>query len=512
MYARIKNFFRRAARKIARFTFPAKPERLSEAQIRAKILNLKRNMEDAWGESYRAVAALIKEHGLRTGIEIGSAFGGNAESMLSRTDISSLTCIDPYEHTPGYDDAMNLPQNEFDVLFRMTSDRLKRYGQCRLLRQYSFDAIKEISGQVDFVYIDADHSYEGVMRDLGDWFFKVRTGGIMMGHDYGHGQFEGVKRAVDQFFQRFGWEVHAAPGTVWWVRKQDVPISFIIPAYNCARTIEESVESIMKTNFTNGDELVIADDGSTDATPDILARIAEKYPGSKIVRNRYNLGGGPCRNSAVSSASHELIFCLDSDNVLPERCIPALKECLVRSGCDIASFEKILYFKERVENRTHVRTYLKNRYGFKDFFKTDKIPASSGNLMFTKHSWILAHGYPDAALDTWGFGLRQAAVGCETVILKDYENSFYYHRIGIDSYYVREARKGTPGISALQLIIPYLDALYPADVKYLLSEKHRFHWLETLDARPLRLKGERSIMLHPFAIRVRRKLSRFMHI
>ena len=49
----------------------------------------------------------------------------------------------------------------------------------------------------DIIFIDADHTYEGVMKDLNNYFGLVKEGGIFCGHDYAH---EGVKLAVDKFF------------------------------------------------------------------------------------------------------------------------------------------------------------------------------------------------------------------------------------------------------------------------------------------------------------------------
>mgnify|MGYP003335234449 CR=1 FL=1 len=40
-------------------------------------------------------------------------------------------------------------------------------------------------GSVDFVFIDADHSYEAVKQDIQTWLPKVRHGGVLAGHDYG---------------------------------------------------------------------------------------------------------------------------------------------------------------------------------------------------------------------------------------------------------------------------------------------------------------------------------------
>jgi predicted O-methyltransferase YrrM len=66
----------------------------------------------------------------------------------------------------------------------------------------------------DFIFIDADHSYEAVQKDIVWWLPKVRIGGLMMGHDYG-GRQHGVKRAVDEQFT----DVQVGRGKVWWVEK-----------------------------------------------------------------------------------------------------------------------------------------------------------------------------------------------------------------------------------------------------------------------------------------------------
>ena len=52
---------------------------------------------------------------------------------------------------------------------------------------------------LDFVFIDADHSYEGVTKDINAYWDKIRIGGVMAGHDYDCGWFD-TKNAVDDFF------------------------------------------------------------------------------------------------------------------------------------------------------------------------------------------------------------------------------------------------------------------------------------------------------------------------
>jgi predicted O-methyltransferase YrrM len=65
----------------------------------------------------------------------------------------------------------------------------------------------------DAVFIDADHSYEGVAADLHAWEPKVRKGGILCGHDYDP-YWPGVIKAVNE---RFASSVKRGPGSIWFV-------------------------------------------------------------------------------------------------------------------------------------------------------------------------------------------------------------------------------------------------------------------------------------------------------
>lgn len=53
-------------------------------------------------------------------------------------------------------------------------------------------------GQFDMIFLDANHTYESVKQDIEMWYPRVKTGGVFATHDYGHGDFPGVKSAVDE--------------------------------------------------------------------------------------------------------------------------------------------------------------------------------------------------------------------------------------------------------------------------------------------------------------------------
>lgn len=78
-------------------------------------------------------------------------------------------------------------------------------------------------GSLDFVFIDGDHSYEGVLTDIGAWLPKIRPDGFVSGHDY-HPQRNkqknfGVCRAVDEAAALYGWEpLDLGENTTWFVQ------------------------------------------------------------------------------------------------------------------------------------------------------------------------------------------------------------------------------------------------------------------------------------------------------
>ena len=279
-------------------------------------------------------------------------------------------------------------------------------------------------------------------------------------------------------------------------------VSFIMPAYNCAKTVEQSVESIISGNFIKGDEIVIVDDCSTDDTYKVLERTKKKH--SKIpitlVKHSFNKGGAAARNTAVENSKNDLIFCLDSDNILEEASIIRLKAFLKSENADVVAFEKLAYFKDDPTKVTHYWVFpTDEKLDFEYYLSHNQNPGASGNYLFTRNSWMKAGRYPEGsgALDAWGFGIRQVATGSLVRILP---NSQYFHRYGYDSYWVRDAKSGKTSLTALQILVPFIDQLNKRDVDYIFSRKHRLNWLGNLEKKPIRLKKERGLSMKRYII------------
>lgn len=133
-----------------------------------------------------------------TGCELGTSYGFNLVYFLENLDnISKVYAIDPYM---SYDDGPSgvVPQVIMDKvksLFLINVEPHK--DKLIFLNEMSDTAHHSIpNGSLDYIFIDGDHSYQAVYKDVRNYFDKVKTGGIFAGHDF---SWEGVTRAVNEF-------------------------------------------------------------------------------------------------------------------------------------------------------------------------------------------------------------------------------------------------------------------------------------------------------------------------
>jgi glycosyltransferase involved in cell wall biosynthesis len=93
-------------------------------------------------------------------------------------------------------------------------------------------------------------------------------------------------------------------------------VSIVIAVYNGAGTIARAVESALAQRFEGGFEVIAVDDGSTDATAEILAQ----YSGRIIASRRENSGPAAARNAGVRMARGEYLAFLDADDAfMPDK-------------------------------------------------------------------------------------------------------------------------------------------------------------------------------------------------
>ncbi len=102
-----------------------------------------------------------------------------------------------------------------DELYNITVENVNKFKNPASIIRLTTDILGAFSNDTfDMIYIDADHSYEGVLKDLINAYNKIKNGGYIMGHDYEHNMDKtnnsynfGVKKAVDEFCREYNQEI-----------------------------------------------------------------------------------------------------------------------------------------------------------------------------------------------------------------------------------------------------------------------------------------------------------------
>lgn len=147
-------------------------------------------------------------------VEVGTYKGDFAEVMYNILQPEYLYAIDPFRVMVEYTDNPSIGKIDFnnqsvlDELAVNVAERIANIGKCKLLRLTSVEASDTFEDEsLDIVYIDGCHKYESVSKDINLWYPKLKTGGVLCGHDYVSGVLQpgnriekfGVIEAVQEF-------------------------------------------------------------------------------------------------------------------------------------------------------------------------------------------------------------------------------------------------------------------------------------------------------------------------
>lgn len=99
-------------------------------------------------------------------------------------------------------------------------------------------------------------------------------------------------------------------------------ISVIITIYNAEKYVRQCIESVQHQTYHNL-EIILVDDGSTDASGQIIAEMAERDRRIKVF-TKENGGVSSARNKGIDLASADIIMFVDSDDYLAERTVEVL--------------------------------------------------------------------------------------------------------------------------------------------------------------------------------------------
>ena len=129
-------------------------------------------------------------------------------------------------------------------------------------------------------------------------------------------------------------------------------LSIIIPCYNVADTLQKCVQSVLE-QLPSESEIILVDDGSTDATGMVAERLGKENTAVQVFRK---INGGPseARNYGISKACGDYLMFVDSDDLVASSTIPSvLNYMLQHPEVDVAEFPVRVHYG-------HISEYLQD--------------------------------------------------------------------------------------------------------------------------------------------------------
>lgn len=171
------------------------------------------------GKRFDWLSDVINDRGYKIGAEIGVMRGKTTGTILRNCRDLYLYAVDLWAPVPnevgGGTQYKNWNFADIKKSFNKSINHFR--SRVTILEGLSWEMAEKVKdGELDFVFIDADHEYESVVKDIKAWMPKLKPGGMMSGHD---AHFEGVLKAVNELIPN---HVKVRIDHVWEAKKEDV--------------------------------------------------------------------------------------------------------------------------------------------------------------------------------------------------------------------------------------------------------------------------------------------------
>ena len=130
-------------------------------------------------------------------------------------------------------------------------------------------------------------------------------------------------------------------------------VSIIVPVYNVAPYVEDSIRSVMRQTYDGKMECIVVDDCGTEDSMSIVEKVIEDYNGPitfKILHHTHNRGLSAARNTGMDAATGDYLSFLDSDDELTDDCIERLVEPLNKEWYDMVVGDASGYEKDETDH------------------------------------------------------------------------------------------------------------------------------------------------------------------
>jgi glycosyltransferase involved in cell wall biosynthesis len=201
---------------------------------------------------------------------------------------------------------------------------------------------------------------------------------------------------------------------------QSVTVSIVIPCYNHGQYIQETIDSIDVQKINHPIEIIIVDDGSSDANT--LQKLDALKQFNYTIIHQTNGGPGKARNTGIEIAVGKYILPLDADNKLNPDYINKAVPILEKNQADIVYAAPVFFGDTSIKNR---------QFKVRPF---DDLGLVTGNCadacaIFRKEVWAKNGGY-DAFMPSYGFEDWDFWIAAS-------KNNFVFHFINEKLYYYR---------------------------------------------------------------------------
>ena len=181
-------------------------------------------------ETLTTIVNLIRQNEYKVGAELGVREGKTTEALCMEFTDLHMTCVDlwPGDASTGI---ASLPCEEYEnneINYQTTVEKFNKFPErTTIIRNYTIEGANYIQDKsLDFILIDATHSYNGVKADLKAWLPKIKDTGLVIGHDY-HPHFDdgGLIRAVHELsdvMDDINEGIFVDPYTYWFIYKRNI--------------------------------------------------------------------------------------------------------------------------------------------------------------------------------------------------------------------------------------------------------------------------------------------------
>jgi len=262
---------------------------------------------------YRALVEQVPNGGaiLELGVWKGRSLCSVADLIQQKN--LRVWAVDTFQGSPTEEEHAEASEVSIQGIFE---DNMYQFGlKPKVFAMTTHEASLQINEMFDLIFIDADHTYEGVKQAIEDWLPKCK--GTIAGHDY---ELESVRKAVNPIFPNVSFThstEDATRSTLWWTsvkkEKSMKKIDVIIPAYKAQETIVKTISSVVIQSVADKVSITIVNDADGIGYRSVVDRFKD-YIDIKEVTLEVNGGPGVARQKGIDSSNAPYFTCIDADD------------------------------------------------------------------------------------------------------------------------------------------------------------------------------------------------------